>query len=130
MKPLGKSEFTKIYNGYRKQFTEAIVPNNAQDLPPANPNQQQGQQQQQQQQPNAGQDAAELKEFTSALTNLGAAIGKLKNPAHIENANKALQAMLAKKPQQAKAPVQGGMTPPQQGAQSPAQQAGNNTPLN
>lgn len=123
IKPLGKSEFSKIYDNYCKQYTikEALTPN-PQDPPPANPNQNNPQQ-------NNSQDDADLKEFTNALTNLGAAIGKLKNPAHIENANKALQAMLAKKPQQAKAPVQGGTTP-QQGSQSPTQQSNNLTPLN
>ena len=122
IKPLGKTEFTKIYNGYAKQFAinEMNTTPNGQDLPSADPNAGTDK-------PDAQSDAV-MKEFTNALTNLGTVLGKLKHPQHIENANKAIQQMLAKKPNQAAAPVQG--VQPNQGPQSPSTQSNNNTPLN
>lgn len=103
-KPLGKREFTTIYQAYldRYHVTEAAVGQpqvaGSQDLAPANPPQVSGQ-------PAQPANTPEMKEFTDALTKLGSAISKFKDPKMIEQANQHIQQLLAKKPGQANAPV-------------------------
>ena len=113
-KPLCKSEFTKIYNRYAQRFNESIGDpvSTGQDLAPAAP-------------ANSGGNAG-MSEFTTALTNLTAAIGKLKNPADVQKATQALQQMLQKKPGVSNTPVNSGPAQNSNPTVSPPMQANNN----
>jgi hypothetical protein len=131
--PLNRSEYTKIYDRYTKPttpLTEALA-DTSQDLPQANPQQQNGQQplikgQQTSQQP--VEDSQHMKDFTDTLTRLQEVISKFKDPTTVQNAAKAIQELLAKNPKQASTPVGTSQYLPANAQQSPAEKGNNNIP--